>query len=67
MMLIDQEFRKCIKGYKLTKAQEKINHVMYMDNIKLFAKKGKKIEDPNIDDKNIELGYRDRNWHKTEP
>ena len=29
------------KGYKCTKSQEKINHLMYIDDIQLFAKKGK--------------------------
>ena len=27
--------RKCTSGYKLTKSQEKINYLMYMDNISL--------------------------------
>ena len=31
--------KKCIGGYKLHKSQEKINHLMYMDDIKLFAKR----------------------------
>ena len=31
--------RKCIAGYKLSGSQEKINHLMYMDDIQLFAKK----------------------------
>ena len=30
-------FRKCTAGYKLSKSQEKINHLMYMDEIKLFC------------------------------
>ena len=30
--------RKFTARYKLSKSQEKINHLMYMDNIKLFAK-----------------------------
>ena len=30
--------------YKLSKSQEKINHPMYMDNIKLFAKREKELE-----------------------
>ena len=29
---------KCTAGYKCTKSQEKINHLMYMDDIKIFAK-----------------------------
>ena len=35
--------RKCTAGYKLTKLQEKINHLMYMDDIKLFAKNEKEL------------------------
>ena len=29
--------RKCIRGYKFTKSQEKINQLMYMNDIKIFA------------------------------
>ena len=36
--------RKCTTGYKLSKLQEKINHLMYMDDIKLFAKNEKELE-----------------------
>ena len=32
-------FNKCTSEYKLHKLQEKINHLMYIDDIKLFAKK----------------------------
>ena len=32
-------FRKCTAGYK-----EKINHLMWIDNIKLFAKNEKELE-----------------------
>ena len=35
---------KCLAGYKLSRSQEKINHLMYMDNIKLFGKNGKDRE-----------------------
>ena len=31
-------------SYKLTKSQEKINHLMYMDDTKLFAKNEKLLE-----------------------
>ena len=31
-------------GYKLHKSQEKINHLMYMDDINLFAKNEKEFE-----------------------
>ena len=36
--------RKCTEGYKFTKSKEKINNLMYVDVIKLFAKNEKKIE-----------------------
>ncbi len=37
MMLFNHILRKCAAGYKLNRSQEKINHLMYMDDIKLFA------------------------------
>ena len=36
------KFRKCPAGYKLHQSQEKINHLVYMDDIKRFAKNEKK-------------------------
>ena len=36
--------RKCAAGYKLSRSQEKINHLMYMDDIKLFEKNEKELE-----------------------
>ena len=36
--------RKCTAGYKLSRSQEKINHLMYTDDIKLFAKNEKVLE-----------------------
>ena len=44
MMPLNQILRKCIAGYKLSRSQEKINHLMYMDDIKLFAKNEKELE-----------------------
>ena len=38
MMPLDLILWKCARSYKFTKSQEKINHLMYMDNIKLFAR-----------------------------
>ena len=38
MMPLNHKLRKCTTGYKLSRSQEKINHLMYMDDIKLFAK-----------------------------
>ena len=44
MMSLNHIFRKCTTGYKLCRSQEKINHLMYMDDIKLFAKNEKELE-----------------------
>ena len=35
---------KCTGGHKLHKSQEKNNHLMYMDHLKLFVKKEKELE-----------------------
>ena len=42
MMPLNHIHWKCTAGYKLSKSQEKINHLMYIDDIKLFAKKWKR-------------------------
>ena len=44
MMPLNHILRKCTAVYKLTKSQEKKNPLMYMDDIKLFAKKEKELE-----------------------
>ena len=44
MMPLNHILRKCTAGYKLSSAQEKINHLMYMDDIKLFAKNEKELK-----------------------
>ena len=44
MMPLNHILRKCAAGYKLRRQQEKINHQMYTDDIKLFAKNEKKME-----------------------
>ena len=43
-MPLNHILRKCTAGYKLSRLQVKINHLMYMDNIKLFSKKEKELE-----------------------
>ena len=58
MMPLNDILRKCTAGYKLSKSQEKINHLRYMDNIKLFAIKQKRIGNPNTNCENIQSGYR---------
>ena len=44
MIPLNHILRKCTAEYKLSKSQEKINHLMYMDDIKLFAKNEKELE-----------------------
>ena len=44
IMPLNHILRKCTTGYKLRRSQEKINHLMYMDAIKLFAKNEKELE-----------------------
>ena len=44
MTPLNHIFRKCTAGYKLSKSQEKINQLKYMDDIKLFARKEKELE-----------------------
>ena len=44
MMPLNHILRKCTAGYKLSRSQEKVNHLMYMDDIKLFAKNKKELE-----------------------
>ena len=44
MMPLNHILRKCIDRYKLNKSQEKINHLMYIDDSKLFAKNKKEFK-----------------------
>ena len=38
MMPLNHILRKCTAGYKLSKLLEKVSHLMYMYDIKLFTK-----------------------------
>ena len=44
MMPRNHVLGKCTAGYKLRRSQEKINHLMYLDDIKVFAKNEKDLE-----------------------
>ena len=44
MMPQNHIFRKCMARYKLSRSQEDVNHLMYMDDIKLFVKNEKELE-----------------------
>ena len=44
MMPLKHILRECTGLYKLPKSQGEINHLMYMDDLKLFAKNMKELE-----------------------
>ena len=44
MMAINHILRKWTAVYKLSKSQEMINNLMYMDDIKLFPQNEKELE-----------------------
>ena len=44
IMPLNHILRKCTAEYKLSRSQEKINHLMYIDDMKLFAKTENELE-----------------------
>ena len=44
MITLNHINRECPGGYKFTKIQENINHLMYMDEIKVLAKRWKQLK-----------------------
>ena len=44
MMPLNNILGKYAGGYKLSKLQEKIHHLMYMDDLKQFAENEKELE-----------------------
>ena len=64
MMPLHHKLRKRTVGYKLSKSQEKINHLMCMNGIKLFAKKENRTGNSNTRRENIKSGHRDGIWHR---
>ena len=64
MMPLNHIVRKGTAGYKLSKLQEKVNRLMYMDDIKPFYKKRKIIGNPNANSENIQSRYRNGMWHR---
>ena len=44
VMPLNHILRKCIAGYRPSRSQKKVNHLMYVDDIKLFAKNEKELE-----------------------
>ena len=64
MMSLNYILRKCTAGYEVSKSQEKINHLMFMDDIKMFAKKWKRIENSNTCNEDIYSRHRHGIWHR---
>ena len=64
IMPLNLNLRKCTVGYKLSKSQKKINHLMYMDDIKHFAKNEKELENSYTNCENIQSRYRNGIWHR---
>ena len=56
MIQLNRILRKYTAGYELSKLQEKINHLMYTDDIKLFEKR---IGNSNTRSQNIQSRHRD--------
>ena len=44
MMSLNHILRKCTAGYKLSKLQEEVNYLMFMNDIKLFSKNKKELK-----------------------
>ena len=65
MMPFNCILRKFTAGNKYSKSQEKINDLMYIDDIKIFAKKIlKRTGEPDTNNKNIYPGYSYEIWHR---
>ena len=64
MMPPNHIFRKCTGGYKLTKSQEKIYHLTYIDDIKLCCQQWKRIGNPNTGGDDIQSRHRDGIRHR---
>ena len=62
VMHLNYIFRKCTGDSKFIKSQEKINHLIFMDDIKLFAKNEKELK-TNTDD-NIQPGDKNEILHR---
>ena len=66
IMPLNHRLRKCTAGYKLSRSQEKINHLMYMGDMKLLAKKKKKKKNWKLSytPSNIQSRHRNGIWHR---
>ena len=60
MMPLNYILRKFTEGYKFAQSQEKINHYMHMDDIKLLTKKWKELK---ILMKTVRIYSRIKEWN----
>ena len=58
MVPLNHILKKSVDEYKLTKSQEKINHLMYIETLSCFPKI-KRTGNPNTGSENIPLAYTD--------
>ena len=66
MIPLNYIIRKYTKIYKFAKLIDIINHLIYMEDIKLIIKKEKEkeLETCNTNNKNIQPVYRNTIWHR---
>ena len=64
MMSLNHILGKCTDEYQLSRSQKEINHLMYMDDIKRFAKNERELETLNTDRENIQSRYRNGVLHR---
>ena len=55
---------KCTRRYKVSKSQEKVNHLMYMNDTKLLGKNKKRNGNLITGNKNIHSRKRDAVWQR---
>ena len=62
MMPLNYISRVCIRGYKVTKSPEMINHLLYTDNTNMFSKNEKDLA-TDTNNKNIHTEYKNGIWY----
>ena len=62
--ILNHKLRKSTAEYKLTKSRQKINLLMSVDDMKLYAKKWKRIWNSNSRTESIKSGHSDGIWYR---
>ena len=63
IMPLNHILRKFTAGYKLSRSQERINYLMYMDDIKLFAKNENKKQNGKPEYTQLEYTAKTQKWN----